>query len=83
MAQKALETAATTWGLWADDVRADTEARLGHSYEPDDPDVLHDPEFSATLDVRGAIDEVSAQLAGVVEKFARAEAGKSAAAREG
>jgi hypothetical protein len=83
MARKALETATTTWGLWADDVRADVEARLGRVYEPDDPVLLVNPEFGTALDVGGAIDELSAQLASVTEKFARAESGQTATTTRG
>jgi hypothetical protein len=80
-ARKAMETASVTWGLWADDVRACTEARLGRSYEPHDPAVLGDPEYSAALDVRGLIGEVIARLEDAAGKFAEVE--KSAAARGG
>jgi hypothetical protein len=55
-----------SWGVWADSVRQDVEARhdVAHPVpiEAADAVVLHDPEYGAALDCGTALDQVKQAL---------------------
>jgi hypothetical protein len=72
-ARQALDQTEHTWGVWADSVRQDVEARHGVDYEPDDQVILKDPEYSRALDVRLDLDKVKHELATLIEDFDAAE----------
>ena len=69
-ATAALNALEASWGLWADSVRQDAEARLGVT--PRD-DLMQDPEYGFALDVGTALDQARTGLATAATRFSDAE----------
>ena len=65
------------WGVWADTVRQDVEARHGVAYpapiEEADAIVLRDPEYGAALDCGTALDQAKQALQDALAHFNQAE----------
>jgi hypothetical protein len=65
------------WGVWADTVRQDVEARHGVAYpapiEETDAVALRDPEYGAALDCVTALDRVKQALQDALASFNQAE----------
>ena len=69
-AKQALSQLYTAWGLWADSVRQDAEARQG---VPAGADLAADREYWPALDAGSAIEQAKTALSDVEAQFRGAE----------
>ena len=73
----AVDAVERAWGLWADSVRQDAEARHGVAYpvpiEEADAVLLDDPEYGTALDCGKVLDQVEHALQDALGNFRQVE----------